>query len=130
VDNPYFSVNRNRNSGRTNRVNLNVGITLLPVSWGNLRTNIGVDNYSSVYEIVRHPESSLGFSSGGIIDQSNDATRNISTQTLLNINPLKLTEDIGFTFLLGHAIRDNKSDVRAGQGTRFLDPNFPRSTTP
>jgi TonB-linked SusC/RagA family outer membrane protein len=124
VDNPYFSVNRNRNSGRTNRINLNVGVTLLPVSWGNLRTNIGVDNYSSVFEVIRHPESALAFSAGGVIDQSNDATRNISTQTLLNINPLKLTNDIGATFLLGHAIRDNKSDVRAGQGTRFLDPNF------
>jgi TonB-linked SusC/RagA family outer membrane protein len=125
LDNPYFSVNRNRNIGRTNRINLNVGMTLLPVSWGNLRTNIGVDNYSSVYEIMRHPESTLGFAVGGVIDQSNDATRNISTQTVLNINPLKLTQDIGATFLLGHAIRDNKSDVRAGQGVGFADPNFP-----
>jgi TonB-linked SusC/RagA family outer membrane protein len=124
-DNPYFSVNRNRNTGRTNRINLNVGLTLLPVSWGNLKTNIGVDNYSSVYEVLRHPESALGFNAGGVLDQSSDATRNISTQTLLNINPLKLTEDIGATFLLGHAIFDGKSDVRAGQGTQFLDPNFP-----
>jgi TonB-linked SusC/RagA family outer membrane protein len=124
-DNPYFSVNRNRNTGRTNRVNVNVGVTLLPVTWGNLKTNIGVDNYASVYEVLRHPESALGFNSGGVLDQSSDATRNISTQTLLNINPLKLTEDIGATFLVGHAIFDGKSDVRAGQGSRFLDPNFP-----
>jgi TonB-linked SusC/RagA family outer membrane protein len=124
VDNPYFSVNRNRNMGRTNRLNTNVGVTLLPVSWGSIKTNIGVDNYSSVYEIVRHPESSLAFSAGGVLDQSSDATRNISTQTLLNINPLKLTEDFGATFLLGHALRDAKSDIRSGQGTRFLDPNF------
>jgi TonB-linked SusC/RagA family outer membrane protein len=124
-DNPYFSVNRNRNTGRTNRVNVNVGLTLLPVSWGNLKTNIGVDNYASVYEVLRHPESALGFNAGGVLDQSSDATRNISTQTLLNINPVKLTGDIGATFLLGHAIFDGKSDVRAGQGTSFLDPNFP-----
>jgi TonB-linked SusC/RagA family outer membrane protein len=124
-DNPYFSVNRNRNTGRTNRVNVNVGLTLLPVSWGNLKTNIGVDNYASVYEVLRHPESALGFNAGGVLDQSSDATRNISTQTLLNINPVKLTGDIGATFLLGHALFDGKSDVRAGQGTSFLDPNFP-----
>jgi TonB-linked SusC/RagA family outer membrane protein len=124
VDNPYFSVNRNRNLGRVNRINANVGVTLLPVSWGNLKTNIGIDNYSSVYEVVRHPESQLAFSAGGVLDQSNDATRNISTQTLLTINPFKLTDDIGATFLLGQALRDSKSDVRAGQGTRFLDPNF------
>jgi TonB-linked SusC/RagA family outer membrane protein len=125
VDNPYFSVNRNRNSSRTNRVNVNVGVTLLPVSWGNLKTNIGVDNYSSIREIIRHPESALAFSAGGVLDQSSDATRNISTQTLLNINPLRLTEDIGVIVTLGHSIYDGKSDIRAGQGARFLDPNFP-----
>jgi TonB-linked SusC/RagA family outer membrane protein len=124
-DNPYFSVHRNRNSGRTNRVNLNVGLTLLPVTWGNLKTNIGVDSYNSVYEVIRHPESALGFNAGGVLDQSSDATRNISTQTILNINPIRLAERIGVTFLLGHSIFDGKSDVRAGQGTRFLDPNFP-----
>jgi TonB-linked SusC/RagA family outer membrane protein len=124
TDNPYFSVHKNRNSGRTNRINVNVGVTLTPVSWGSLKTNIGVDNYASVYQVVRHPESSMAFSAGGVLDQANDLTRNINTQTLLNINRFELLEDLGVTFLLGHALRDAKSDIRSGQGTRFLEPNF------
>src|SRR5690606_36470421 len=46
IDNPYFSVNRNNTQSRTNRINVNVGLTLLPVTWANFKTQIGVDNYS------------------------------------------------------------------------------------
>ena len=31
-----------------------------PFSWGNLKTNIGVDNYTNQNLILRHPESALG----------------------------------------------------------------------
>ena len=124
IDNPYFSTYKNRNESKTNRINVNVGVTLLPVSWASLNTKIGVDNYSSNLQVVRHPESVLGFSSGGVLDQANDVTRNINTQSMLNFNRFKLTEDIGFSAMLGNAISDRKSDIRSGQGTQFLDPNF------
>lgn len=123
-DNPYFSTHRNRNESKTNRINVNFGVTLIPVSWASLNTKIGVDNYSSNLQVVRHPESALGFASGGVLDQANDVTRNVNTQTLLSFNRFKLTEDIGFSAMLGNAISDRKSDIRSGQGTRFLDPNF------
>jgi TonB-linked SusC/RagA family outer membrane protein len=124
VDNPYFSVNRNNKTDRTNRINVNVGVTLTPISWGNLKTNIGVDNYSMRTQIVRHPESSLGFSSGGTLDQNTSVTRNISTQTLLNFNRYAITQDLGFSVMLGNSINDWRSDGAGATGTRFLDPSF------
>ncbi|OGU01903.1 MAG: hypothetical protein A2W29_01530 [Gemmatimonadetes bacterium RBG_16_66_8] len=124
VDNPYFSVNRNWAKTRTNRINVNVGLTLTPMSWANLRTNLGVDNYSTRTEVVRDPESSLGFSSGGTLDQNNSVTRNLAAQTLLNFNRVAITPDLGFSALLGNAINDQRTDGAGATGTRFLDPTF------
>ena len=39
-DNPYFSTNRNRNNSQTVRTNVNVGLTVRPVSWGSPRPDI------------------------------------------------------------------------------------------
>ncbi|HET9003143.1 MAG TPA: TonB-dependent receptor plug domain-containing protein, partial [Gemmatimonadaceae bacterium] len=41
VDNPYYSVKRNTNNAKTNRLIANLGLLISPFSWGNLKTNIG-----------------------------------------------------------------------------------------
>ena len=124
VDNPYFSVNRNDTESRTNRINVNVGLTLTPVTWGNFRTNIGVDNYNQRIRVLRDPESSMGFSSNGIIDESTDVTRNIAIQNVLSFNRFALTKDVGISGLVGNSITDEKSDIAGATGSDFLDPTF------
>ena len=123
-DNPYFSTHRNRNNSKTTRTNVNVGFTLRPVSWANLKTNIGVDNYTSELEILRHPESTLGIANGGILDKANDVTRGINSQTLLTFNRQAITNDIGISGMVGNGISDRKGSVAALAGIQFLDPNF------
>ncbi len=124
IDNPYFSVNRNNTQSRTNRINVNVGLTLLPVTWANLKTQIGVDNYSQKIQVVRDPESSFGVGSNGILDQSTDITRNITVQSLLNFNRYALTEDIGITAMVGGNVQDQRSDIVGATGTDFVEPSF------
>lgn len=124
VDNPYFSINKNKNNVRTNRITANLGVTVLPFSWGNLHTNIGTDSYTSQITVIRHPESSAGNSVNGILDQTDDIQRNINAQTVFNVNSQKLTNDISITGLVGHAISDAKTTDNALKGQDFLDPNF------
>lgn len=124
VDNPYFSVEKNYAQSRTNRINVNFGLTLLPVSWGNLKTNIGVDNYAQSMRVVRDPESAFGFVSNGVIDEADDVTRNIAIQNLLNFNRRKFGEDIGVSLMLGNSITDDKTDINGATGADFLDPTF------
>jgi TonB-linked SusC/RagA family outer membrane protein len=124
VDNPYFSVERNRIQARTNRIFPNLGLTLTPFSWGYLKTNIGVDNYTNTNQILRHPESSVGFTNNGILDNAVDVTRNINTQTLFNFNRQNLGKGFTISGLVGHAVSDSKSEVNAESGRNFLDPNF------
>ncbi|HEY3286135.1 MAG TPA: SusC/RagA family TonB-linked outer membrane protein [Gemmatimonadaceae bacterium] len=123
-DNPYFSVAKNQINAKTNRILTNIGLTIAPFSWGNLKTNIGVDNYANSNLILRHPESTKGFSNGGILDINTDLTRNISTQTLLNINSRQVWQGFSLSGVVGNAINDYKSNTDAQQGLGFLDPNF------
>lgn len=124
IDNPYFSVNKNKINSKVNRIISNLGLTATPFSWMTVKTNIGIDAYSSQNMIVRHPESATGFSRGGLMDVANDNTRNLNMQNLVNFSKQKLTKDISFDATLGNAIQDARSVIDAGSGENFLDPNF------
>ena len=123
-DNPYFNVNKNQNNSKNNRLIMNVGLLLTPLSWADLRTNIGVDGYTVENLLLRSPESVLGFTNNGILDLANDVTRNLSTQTLFNIHSHVLTKDLSISGLVGHSLSDAKSTVDAAEGLNFLDPAF------
>jgi TonB-linked SusC/RagA family outer membrane protein len=124
VDNPYFSVNNNFTESRTNRINVNLGFTVLPVSWGNINSKLGIDNYSQGIRVVLDPESNFGVSSNGRLDEADDVTRNINVQNLLNFNRFKVGSDIGMSLMLGNAITDNKTDISGVTGSFFMDPTF------
>jgi len=124
VDNPYFSVAKNTNKSRNNRLITNLGLTVTPFSWGNIHTILGTDGYTNQNQIVRDPQSALGLTRGGILDRADDITRNLNAQTLLNINSHAFTKSLSISGLLGNAISDEKSTVDALTGQGFLDPNF------
>jgi outer membrane receptor protein involved in Fe transport len=124
VDNPYFNIAKNQINSKNNRILSNAGITIAPFSWGNLKTNIGVDNYTNQNLVLRNPESVTGFASNGILDLADLITRNINVQTLLNFNSRALTNSISVSGLLGNAISDAKATTDAQLGRDFLDPNF------
>ena len=124
VDNPYFSVARNTNKSRNNRLITNLGLTVKPFSFGNIHTIIGTDNYTNQNQIVRDPQSALGLTRNGILDKADDITRNLNVQTLLNFNSHQFTKSLSISGLLGNAVSDAKSSVDALTGQNFLDPNF------
>lgn len=124
LDNPFFSVNKNNNSSKTNRFITNIGLLITPFKWLNFKTNAGIDAYVSQNMLLRHPESAIGYSKQGTLDIANDITRNINIQNLLNLTPQKLTKDLTLDAMLGNAIQDAKSNVDASYVEGFLDPNF------
>lgn len=124
VDNPYFSINKNINNTKNNRFLTNLGLTITPFKWLNLKTNVGIDAYNNKLLLLRHPESSAGYSRQGTIDVANDITRNFNLQNLLSLTPQKITKDLSVDALLGFSMQDLKSDVTASFGENFYDPNF------
>src|SRR6202521_3115077 len=124
VDNPYFNVAKNQINSKNNRIIANVGITLTPVSWGNLKTNIGTDAYTNSNLLLRNPESVVGASFNGLLDLADLIQKNTSVQTLLNFNSHQLTNSLSISGLLGNSISDYKATTDASTGRDFLDPNF------
>lgn len=124
VDNPYFNVNKNLTNSKNNRFITNLGLTITPFKGFNIKSNIGVDNYTNQNLIVRHPESSSGFAFKGILDIANDVTRNINMQNLFNIEKFKINKDISFDATFGQSLQDLRSNTDALYGENFLDPEF------
>ena len=124
TDNPYFSVNRNKQQATTNRILSNVGLTIAPWRWGNLKTNIGIDAYTSGYLQLKSPESALGFSSNGLLDIADNTVRNISAQTLLNINSFQLPYGLSISGVVGNSVLDARDNTNAENGKNFLDPYY------
>ena len=124
MDDPYFSVNKNKINSKVNRILANASLTVAPFSWGNLKTILGTDTYTNQNYILRHPESTWGVDNGGILDQADVVTRNLNEQTLLNFNPFEITKSLSISGMLGHAVSDEKSVSDGLEGSEFLDPNF------
>ncbi|MEP6733416.1 MAG: SusC/RagA family TonB-linked outer membrane protein [bacterium] len=124
VDNPYFNINKNPFNEKNNRIYANGALTLTKWSWAEFGSRLSIDAYTDQNLVLRHPESALGFSNSGIIDQADDVTRIINSQTLLNIKPHTLTSSLSVYGTLGNAVQDKKSTVDGLYGVNFLDPNF------
>lgn len=124
VDNPYFNVYKNKNNSRTNRILANLTFTFTPFSWGNLKTQLGTDYYTNQLQILRHPESTLGVNFNGILDQADDVSRYLTSQTTLNVNPYNIGQHFALSGFVGNSIYDQKSNDDALVGQSFLDPNF------
>ena len=124
TDNPYFSVNRNRNTAQNNRLIATLGLVVSPFKWGNLKTTIGSDNFTNQAQVVRNPETAAGFNQSGILDQATDVVRNINAVTLLNVNRRSLFSGLSVSGFVGNQITDNYSLSRALGGQNFLDPGF------
>jgi TonB-linked SusC/RagA family outer membrane protein len=124
IDNPYFSVNRNKLTNRTNRIFANAAFTITPFRWGYFRSNIGVDAYTAADQMLRSPESAMDPAQNGILDVNNNVTRNITSQTLFNVNDYDLGRGFKVHGLLGNEIQDQGTRVDGAEGTQFLDPTF------
>jgi TonB-linked SusC/RagA family outer membrane protein len=124
VDNPYFNAFKNQINSKNNRIIANVGITLTPVSWANLKSNIGTDAYTNSNLLLRNPESVVGANFNGLLDLADLIQKNTNIQTLLNFNSHQLTNSLSISGLLGNSISDYKATTDAATGRDFLDPNF------
>src|SRR6185503_5475620 len=55
---------------------------------------------------------------------NDNVTRNLTGQTLFNVNDISLGKGFTIHGLVGKEIQDQKSTVDGSEGTQFLDPNF------
>lgn len=124
VDNPYFSVNRNLLTSNNNRFITNLGFKLVPTQWLSVKSNIGVDAYVNQNLMVRHPESRLGLTLNGVLEDVNDITKNLSEQTVVNVTPGATWRGFSITGLVGQSANEYRNTLDDILGYNFIDPNF------
>jgi len=123
-DNPYYNVQKNPITARTNRLLANVGFVFSPFSWGNIKTNLGSDSYTNENQLVRDPGSAIGYTFNGLLDQGDVITRNLSALTILNVYNQPITSSLSISGLVGNQVAALKTNSDFATGINWLDPNF------
>jgi len=121
-DNPYFNVNKNNYTTKTNRITSVTALNFIPTEWLRFVGKVGFDIYGNQNYILRHPESNLAYSYGGLIDDAVANNRSFNIEYYAAFNKKVGVFDIDMK--VGSTIYDYAYKSVAGFGQGFLDPNF------
>ncbi|MBF9220219.1 SusC/RagA family TonB-linked outer membrane protein [Hymenobacter ruricola] len=123
ADNPYFTVEKNPQTDRTNRFIGNVQLTFKAADWLTLSHNIGTDLYTSRNTSVRAVGTSQVGNQNGGIAETVDQFRLITATTLATFNH-EFSSNFGGTLILGNTIEENKDQAVDYLGLIFQNPGF------
>jgi len=121
-DNPYFNVNKNDYWTKTNRLTNVTSLNINPTEWLLVVGKVGFDFYSNQNYILRHPESNLAYSYGGMLDDAVANNRSLNIEYYANFK--KEFGDLNVDVKAGSTVYDYSYKSVAGFGQGFLDPNF------
>ncbi|MBN1340481.1 MAG: SusC/RagA family TonB-linked outer membrane protein [Bacteroidales bacterium] len=119
-DNPYWTINKNILTDNVNRMIGNATFDYMPFEWMTITYRLGNDFYSDRrdYSIAKY---SRAYPDGQVTDD-NHFVSDINADLLLNVRR-QLTEDLDFTFTLGHNMFQHyyKQQYQQGDGLSILD---------
>jgi TonB-linked SusC/RagA family outer membrane protein len=123
ADNPYFTVEKNPQTDRTNRFIGNVQLSFKPFSFLTLSHNAGADLYTSRNTSVRAVGTSQVGNQNGGIAETVDQFRLLTATTLANF-AYDFNPNFGGSFILGNSIEENKDQAVDYIGLIFQNPGF------
>lgn len=122
-DNPYWDVNKNKSSDRTDRLTGNVNVSADPFKWLNLAGILGMDHFTTEGYYLTHPQSRYGFATKGFLSTYVQNYRNINgtfratfKKTIAN----KFSNTLNTTFYF----EDGKRSINSQRGEQFYEPEF------
>jgi TonB-linked SusC/RagA family outer membrane protein len=121
-ENPYFNVNKNDLWTKNSRFVSSTTLNFIPTEWLKFVGKFGIDIYTEQNYVLRHPESNLARSLGGLIDDAVGNNRNLNWEYYAMFN--RKFGDFKLDFKVGGMINDLYYKSVAGSGEGFLDPNF------
>lgn len=122
IDNPFFDVYKNQNSDRNNRLLGNVSLSYDVAPWLNLKTITGVDIYSTIGNLLFHPQSNRGYASRGSIENFTEVNEQFNGQFLATAR--RQFGKISSSLLLGSSLEDRRNNIDAVRGEQFYEPDF------
>ena len=121
-DNAFFNVNKNARKEQTDRTTGNIGLEATITPWWSVTGRFGADIYTTTSNRFFHPQSNLGFTPQGWIENYNDNGRILNTTMFTTLK--KSFGKLGTNLTLGTAIDDRRNEVNTLYGERFYLPDF------
>lgn len=120
IDNPFFSVNRNRSMDRTNRYTATLGVNITPYSWLTISGRFGYDTYKSEGYTFYHPLSFwLSRATGGSMDNYYRQYKGYN-HTITAVARKKVGDFTG-RLTVGTMWQDYRTDMYSVYGTNIVD---------
>ncbi len=123
ADNPYWTVDKNPQTDRTNRFIGNIQLSFKPFKWMTLSHNIGTDLYTTRSTSVRAVGTSQVGNQNGGIAATVDQFRLLTATTLATFTH-DFNDNLGGSLILGNTIEENKDQAVDYLGLIFQNPNF------
>jgi TonB-dependent SusC/RagA subfamily outer membrane receptor len=124
ADNPYWTVDKNPQSDRTNRFVGNVQVSFSPIKNLTLSHNIGTDIYTTRSQSVRAVGTSQVGNQFGGLAQTVDQSRLVTATTLATYNHSFWGEKLRGSLTVGNTIEENKDEAVDYIGLIFQNPDF------
>jgi TonB-linked SusC/RagA family outer membrane protein len=121
-NNPFFSVNKNLNVDKTNRLISNISISYDAFKWLNLTGRLGADYYSTQGNTFNHPEGLGQIAVGGTIENFFENSKLLNGQFLGTVK--KEFGRFKTSLLLGGSFDDKNYETNAIMGTTLLIKDF------
>lgn len=122
-DNPYFTVEKNPQTDRTDRFIGNTSLTYAPVGWLTFNYNIGADLYTERNRSVRAiGTSQVGYQDGGIAETVT-FSRTLTSNLLATLQH-RFSENFSTSLVLGNSFDQFRSDETNTLGTTFQNPTL------
>jgi len=122
-DNPYWSVNKNRNEETLNRLIGFVEASWQPFEWMNVMNRTGVDTYSEQRKSYWDRQSNEFTDLGGAIFDENFNQRNITNDLIVTIDH-EIASDFNAQYIVGHSFQDFNSTSYIVDGFDFVVDDF------
>ncbi|MFA5819861.1 MAG: SusC/RagA family TonB-linked outer membrane protein [Bacteroidales bacterium] len=122
IENPFFNIAKNDYWTKTSRLTSVTSFNIIPTDWFRFVGKIGFDIYANQNYALRHPESVMAYTYGGLIDDAGVNNRSLNFEYYANFKKKFGAFDIDVK--AGSTVYDYSYKSVAGFGQGFLDPNF------
>jgi len=119
VENPYWIVNKNKLTDKTNRLTGAVNASFKVAEWFDISYRLGLDTYTKYdYTLIAPGGAVLETFQKGRLSESDMNYEYLSSNLMLNFK--KTFGDWGFNLLVGQSIEDTKSSNQRRTGYNFI----------
>jgi len=122
VENPYFTINKNRFYDKTNRTYGNVGLNFKATSWLNFVGRAGYDFANTEMHVKWHPESAFGYNDKGTVELDNMNVYILTANYFAQVN--KILGDFKLNAQVGSEVVEKKTFNTSIMGSKFYVWDF------